>query len=486
MSDKPILPHGSPSIFSGLSESFGFHTSPESFITSRVLAFRKAKPDLADARTPIHARILNRNVAVVSAYHHVRQILDDPKIASSTSADLAYDELMAPFFPPPNLLLLDPPAHRVLKERWLKRMDALHGDLTPRLDSIIYDHFRKIPSGSSIDIYDSMKDLSWSILLRIFLQNKQDLHVEDTVKIEKLQEDLLRGQFSLLPVSVNTRVWCSPRTKGLAARRGLESLLNSKIIRGKCPFSIDNVEEGQDVASHLLLFTSSLAAKALASYLTAVMLNVFVLKDGPKQTSLASKLVEISESSQRSRCVKNVLLETERLSPPVVGIMRRTTRDIVIDGQATSTERNSSPPVLIPKDWDLWLYFVGAARDPSAFGDTAEMFDPERFEAGGNHTGQQGFAFGSGEKTCLGRSLVTSIATAVLDACLAPRNDLGSAQAPSVSLRGEADKIPGGVRGWLGWEASVKPEQWAKHMKQLPTQRPRKPVMLAVHHYLKP
>ena len=379
MSNKPVLPYGSPSIFSGLSESLGFHTSPESFITSRVLALEKAKPDLASSRTPVHARILNRNVAVISAHHHVRQILEDQKIASSTSADLAYDELMAPFFPPPNLLLLDPPAHGVLKESWLKRMDALVEDLRPRLDSIIYGHFRKIPPGSSIDIYDSMKDLSWSILLGIFLHNKQDLHVEDTAKIETLQEDLLRGQFSLLPVGINTRVWRSPRTKGLAARRELESLLNSRIIRGKCPFSIDNTEEGQDVASHLLLFTSSLAAKALASYLTAVMLNIFVLMDGPGQTSLASKIIEFSDSSQRSKCVRNVLLETERLSPPVVGIMRRTTRDIVIDGQAALTGRNGSPPVLVPKDWDIWLYFVGAARDPSAFGNTAEVFDPERF-----------------------------------------------------------------------------------------------------------
>ena len=74
-SKLPIFPQGSSSILSGLPETFSFHSSPEAFITSRVLRFSDTNPDLIQIRVPIHAKVLNRNVAIVSSYSHVQQIL---------------------------------------------------------------------------------------------------------------------------------------------------------------------------------------------------------------------------------------------------------------------------------------------------------------------------------------------------------------------------------------------------------------------------
>ncbi|KAL8848482.1 MAG: hypothetical protein Q9221_006484 [Calogaya cf. arnoldii] len=474
MSLTPQLPYGSPTTLSGISENFALHSSLESFITARTLAFQKAHPHLADARSPIRAKVLNRDVAILSSYDHVRQILCGDTLTSCLSSSEAYDELMAPFFPPPNLLLLDPPDHRERKCIWLERIKSLDVDVQTVISRCVLDHFRDVSSGSAIDLYESMKSLSWRILLSIFLQREDDeKDAEDANKIEALHEDLLRGQFSLFPVSINTPFWRSPRSKGLQACQELQSLLRSKVTREKCPFAVRDAEEGRDVANHLLLFTSSLAAKAMASLLMAILLNLFLLDREGK--SLAAEIRNMEDSEKRANYIRSIVSEVERLSPPVVGIMRRATRDVVL-----SSKGGVAPPTLVPKGWDIWLYFLGAGRDHDAFGETAESFMPSRYLG----SQQEGFAFGAGAKTCLGKDFMRTIAVVVVESCLGQAQTSEPNNAPIIDLRCHGGELPGGVQGWLGWQPKVKPEDWAKDMKQLPTQRPRKPIMVKLQHQL--
>ena len=490
MAQTPALPYGSPTVVSGLAETFSFHSSPESFITSRVLAFRTSNPELAQSRTAIRARVLNRNVAVLSSYHQVRQCLCDEGTALRLGSSKAYDELMAPFFPAPNLLLSDPPTHYPMKEIWSKRMATLPNATRPLVQDIVLDHFRGIAPGSSIDLYDSMKRLSWKLLLAIFLSdNAQNPPSEqEATEIESLQEQMLRGQFSLLPVSVNARIWRSPRSKGLEARRQLQSLFASRAIRGaaSCPFATPSIEAKEDVASHLLLFTSSLAAKASASLLTAVMMNLFFFKYSPthvsRDTSYAARIMNEFNETERSEALRKVIHETERLSPPVVGIMRRATEDIVLK---PSESQNTPAATLIPKGWDLWLYFVGAARDPAVFGEGAESFEPWSSNEDHGDLEKEGFSFGAGHKSCLGRDLMRQIAMTVAGTCLGIEGAKSSGQRRSpITISSSQDAIPNGVQAWLGWRKDVTPKEWAKDMKQLPTQRPLKPMMVNVTHCL--
>ena len=483
MAQLPTLPPGSPSLLSGLSETFSFHSSPESFITSRVLAFRASNPSLAESRSPIRAKVLNRNVAVISSYDQIKQLLCDEAIASNLSASKAYDELMAPFFPPPNLLLSDHLAHRALKDVWKSRMRVLISNIRSLTEEITLDYFRGIRSGSPIDLYESMKALSWNLILGIFLSNTANQRKAPGIgpEMEALQEDLLRGQFSLFPVSINTRLWKSPRAKGLAARQKLQALLKVRLEKEPhgCPFEAATADEREDIASHMLLFTSSLAVKALASFLTAVMLNVFIYRANEKgsSTTLASKLVASFRQDDGNDRLRSVVLESERLSPPVVGIMRRTTADIVL-----SSGRGGIQDTLIPRDWDAWLYFVGAARDPSVFGDSADVFMPERYCR--DEKPHTGLAFGTGPKSCLGEPLIREVVMTVIKACVSADTDVSKAQNSKVNIIGDAAEIPIGMQGWLGWQRSVKPEDWAKDMKQLPTQRPVKPVVVTIGHCL--
>ncbi len=335
-SQLPVLPHGSSTILSGLSETFSFYSSPEAFITSRVLAFRESHPDLADSRIPVRAEVLNRNVAVISSYDQVQQVLCRLDVISSFGASEAYDELMAPFFPPRNLLLSDAPSHGPMKKNWTAKMRSLPESSRTLIQPIVHSHFQNTESGTAINLYESMKTLSWKIILGTFLSlsNKHDVTPEDLVEIEHLQETLLRGQFSLFPVSINTRFWRSPRAKGLEARRKLQELLEARVADGatRCPFVTKNESQKDDVANNLLLFTSSLAVKALASILTAFVLNIYIFptRDKDSDSSLADRLLSIDNDDNRNALLYSILLETERLSPPVVGIMRRSLSEVVL------------------------------------------------------------------------------------------------------------------------------------------------------------
>ena len=482
----PVLPYGSPTTLSGFSETFSFHASPEAFITSRVLAFQASNASLADSRTPIRAKVLNRNIAIVSSYDHVQQLLCNEANTSRLSAGKAYDDLMAPFFPPPNLLLADGPSHQPMKNPWVSRMASLPAEIQSLVQETVLLHIRGILSESTIDLYESMKALSWKLILSIFISSsdERDQAQKDAVEIESLQEDLLRGQFSIFPVSISTPLWRSPRTKGLTARKKLQSLLKARVQKGKkgCPFAtIDSAAE-DDIANHLLLFTSSLAVKSLASLLTAVMLNLYVYRDeasSQQATSLASRILNSEIPSSREELLKSTILETERLSPPVVGIMRRITQDITLSAQEERLQ-----DTLIPQGWDVWLYFVGAARDPAVFGKTADSFLPGRYynTADGVEDPRPGFAFGAGSKSCLGETLMREVVTTVAKTCLG----MEGGSKGGVVLEASMEDVPRGVQGWLGWQKDVKPQEWARDMKQLPTQRPIKGVMVKVVHDLSP
>ena len=434
--------------------------------------------------TPFRAKVLNRNIAVVSSYDHIKKLLCDEANTSKLSAGKAYDDLMAPFFPPPNLLLADGPSHQLNKDSWVSRMASLPAEIQSLVQETLLSHFRDIPSESTVDLYESMKALSWKLILSIFISSsdERDQAQKDAAEIESLQEDLLRGQFSLFPVTISTPLWRSPRAKGLAARKKLQSLLKARVQKRNrsCPFAISDSAEEDDIASHLLLFTSSLAVKSLASLLTAVMLNLYVYRDeasSQQATSVASRILSLELARDRDELLKSTILETERLSPPVVGIMRRTTQDITLSAQEERLQ-----DTLIPQGWDVWLYFVGAARDPAVFGKTADSFLSGRYYKTVEiaEDPRPGFAFGAGPKSCLGEALMREVVTTVAKTCLG----MNGGSRARVVLEASMNDVPTGVQGWLGWEKDVKPEDWARDMKQLPTQRPIKGVTVKVVHDL--
>ena len=468
-----LPPGGASSKLSTISQSFSFHASPESFISSRRAT---EDPDLSHPLPAVvRARIINRDVAVITSHQFCQDILhhghgDDSESTVSTADGMAptkplflvqpaYRELMTDFFPPPNILLSDPPDHGPKRELWNEHMASFSASSSSTIRQIVSDEVATWENGSTINLYKAMKSLSWRILLGIVLQLEPNHEAYSS--IVSLQENVLRGQFSLFPVSINAPFWRSPRAKGIEARRKLEPMLKANVDSqaSGCPFRQRSEINGSELAADALLFTSSIAVKALASLLTATLLNLY---ESSSEESLASRVQNL-DRSDRDNLISSILLETERLSPPVVGVMRRVQQDVVLTDSDHQQQQQS--PILIPAGWDVWCYFAGASRDGCIY-ERPTKFIPERFNL--PNGAKPGFAFGFGDKTCLGRDLSRQIVHTVASTVL----DVG------VRLEGSVEEA--GVRGWLGWDENVPVELMARDMKQLPCQRPRNPIRLRV------
>jgi cytochrome P450 len=474
ISGPHLPPGGESSTLSTISQSLSFHTSPHLFLSGS-----ETDPEAPTKETrplALRAKILNRNVAIMVSFNHCKKMLGvqesgsrseencilttkDGQEATRTSFGVlpSYRQLMVDFFPQPNLLLLDAPDHKPHREIWNENMVRTCHDSSGILSEIAREHVASWELGEELDLYEQMKKLGWRMLLAVFL----DLQPADPQykQVVKWQEELLRGQFSLFPVSINTPFWRSARSRGLDARRKLQAMLKKRIetMQPQCPFHSTNGKLRQeDLSSNALLFTSSIAVKAVASLLTASLLNLHLF---PSEPSLASRVRSLAPKT-RETLLDSILLETERLSPPVIGVMRRMQEDIVLRQSGNAGD----PGTLIPEGWDAWLYFVGANRSESVYSQ-AHKFVPDRFVDEG---ALPSLTFGFGDKTCLGRDFVRRIIRTVASVII----DSG------IDLRGSVDSE--GVRGWLGWDTEVSAESLARDLKQLPCQRPRDPIKVQV------
>lgn len=474
---KPILPAGNASVWSGISENFSFHSSPEAFLSNAILQHHREHADAVSRRRPVRAKILNRNVVIVSSYRQILQVLDaDAKDGSAGDdgddgsipayvAGAPYARLMEPFFPPPNVLLADGCPHATMRKAWeVCARDQILQRGAESINRISQSFWADLPKDCSIDLYETMKDMAWRIFLSTFLDLNEDDEPTAFADYVKLQEELLRGQFSLVPVSINTGFWHSPRKVGIEARKKLQQVLSERITKQMPSWlSGDKGVDGRpedEIVSHLLMATSSLAVKAFASLTTALLLNAYVFRGKADTGNQQGILVDWMNSGSVEDCVARkaaLLQETLRLSPPIVGVMRRSTSELHL-AAASSDE----PDILVPERWDAWTYFPGGNRDAAVFGEEADLFQPARYL---DASPEAPLAFGAGPKTCLGSRFTQSAALTVLD----------SLHSSGRSLEGDVQAI--GVKGWLGWEIAS-PETWARDMKQLPTQRPAKPVIV--------
>ena len=471
-----------------LRQSFSFHASPETFIASASSDLTKEANDRI-----ARAQILNRNVHIITSYELCRTILrwgQDAQNSAEASSHLikiaetrargdsgfkdpvftvgpAYKELMKDFFPPPNILLQDGHQHKEEKHQWQQQVGHLPATVEPHLRSIVQSfietHFR---DGTELDLYEIIKTLSWRLLLAAFLglDTEKNNDIDVFHNVEKEQENLLRGQFSLFPVSMTVPLWQSARSRGLAATQALRMILTQLLEdRGeRCPIMRNARSDTETVASHCLLFTSSLAVKSLASLLTAAILNVFVKIDSLSASSSLSALLRSTEIKSQEALLISIIKETERLSPPVIGVMRRvqTPIDIAVRGEEADTHH-------VPSGHDVWLYLVSASRDSKVYSDP-DTFHFDRYMSQDDQV-PEGFAFGAGAKSCLGADLIRRTVTLVLQEMLDSRLDL------------EASITSRSVRGWLGWPGGSRLDpNFGKDIKQLPTQRPRDPILVTV------
>ena len=451
----PELPPGSTSF--NIQDTLSFHRDPHRYISSKIASIEQ---DAKRQETPcvISARLLNRKVAIFLSYETVKFGLEmpatsDSSIRGSLSCETAYRQLMGEFFPDPNVLLHDhsSPDWNRLRNHMTYAID-LGLDHRKSIRTIIFDHMNIWNKRNSIpDTYRSMKDLATELIFKIFLSLSTD---DDQYHVLTSKQTIsLRGQFAV-PVSFSKFGFENARSKGLRANAGAYQIIKERLEAGKCPL---NDKSPFILAGHLPMFCSSLVVKALASFLTAL---IFQLGRKSREAILPMLHHRYRENEDVVRSLlRGIVLETERLSPPIIGTLRNVTSDITI-GQST----------VIPAGWDCWFYYPSANRDSTIYAPHPCLFQYDRFlkSTPDAKIPPDPLSFGSGPKHCLGFNIIHSIAEELGLIILETGADL--------SFDIDEKELPYSVQSWLGWQVESYGQEDDNAMKRLPTQRPRHPV----------
>jgi hypothetical protein len=226
----------------------------------------------------------------------------------------------------------------------------------------------------------------------------------------------------------------------------------------RCPFAVNPGGQLSDssLLSHHSMFSSSLVVKGFASLASFLLLQLY--RRNPDDTTLADQLCS-SEGESYSSLLDSIIIETERLCPPVIGVMRRVTKTDGVDLLSSKTN--------VPCGWDVWPYFPSANRDKSAFGDDASTFKADRYL--GRHESPPPLTFGAGVKNCPGQQIVRLWLRELAISIVGNRITSG------YDIQFDTQGMDSGVQDLLGWLPVNQSVSW-KSVKQLPTQRPRKAI----------
>ena len=406
--------------------TFSFHDNAQAVVLDALRSDPSAQI--------IRARVLNRDIGLVIDHDLARTVLSTGSMSGECprfSHRAAYKQLIAAFFAEPNILLEDEdePDRQTHRDQWERHMDEFTAniDLEAMLGGILRHHGQRWSQGEPFDLYTACKDLSHELVFKIFL-GIETADKEIYGPAVEATNTSLRGQFSL-PVTLGGYVQTT-YSMGLRAQADFQDIVSDRVDSGECPFLHGAKELPEaSVVTHVSTFASSLVIKALASYLCFVTIQR-TRYDGPNLP---------------------LLLETERLCPPIIGVLRQ-----VLDGAWQAT-----PTMHVPENWDTWLYFPMINRDTRVYGEDAREFKPSRWES--SPSPPEPLTLGQGSKRCLGQGLVRRLVGLVLD-------EMKDVQVDIVS------DLDASVRDYLGWEDDGV-HKW-QGIKQLPVQRPKVPVMV--------
>ncbi|MCB9744520.1 MAG: cytochrome P450 [Alphaproteobacteria bacterium] len=134
------------------------------------------------------------------------------------------------------------------------------------------------------------------------------------------------------------------------------------------------------------------------------------------------------------RYTRQVLEESMRLCPPVGGFARRAKEDVVLGGEYA-----------LPAGRICMVYVNGLHRDPAAWGEDVDTFDPERFSPSRRPPEHAFKPFGTGPRACIGRQFALFEATMAL-ARVFQRFELTPAPGSELKLSYPMTTSPSGVK----------------------------------------
>jgi cytochrome P450 len=319
------------------------------------------------------SRLLNKPTVFVASNSAVHSLLND----DTDKIDLGYKSFMQGIYGD-NVIFADKQEveelRKILHELMSPDVMQQFQTIVTKLTSKVID---SISPGEIVSSYDLFKKLATEICLSIFLDIDFETSQELSNQIVALTTTHWHGIISV-PFSLSLPMMSqSTYTKALEAKNTLLQIIEDKLSKSKNGFphmmSKAAFPSTNNAASHVLLFTSALVPKALASILTS-----FVIQLGDRKSLQDEILTEPT-------LLQHVLLEVERLWPPFFGGRRLVRKKYELDGYT------------IPAGHAIVYMTQHAQRDPDVFPDP-EDFMPERWQDGGINSKDRDklFLFGDG------------------------------------------------------------------------------------------
>ena len=277
---------------------------------------------------------------------------------------------------------------------------AMRG-FVPTLEALTTRHLERWATRpGDFMLWDAMRELAFEIALALIFGENQ---VDVPFLLRHFQR-WTAGLFSPLPVALpftsfgralaSKQVMMAYLDKVVAERQKraeqppdlLGSLLNSRDEQGRA-LSSDVIRD----ELHLMLFAGhDTTVTVMSNLMLQLARNPEALQQGRDAVAgLAGPLT--LDALRGTPMLSQLISEGMRQTPPISGVFRSTTRDVVYNGYR------------IPKGWTVSLSISAAHQDSNWT--QPEQFDPERFSPERNEQRKPGayVPFGGGPRICLGQ-----------------------------------------------------------------------------------
>ncbi|CAH1782973.1 unnamed protein product [Owenia fusiformis] len=338
------------------------------------------------------SRLLSKPTVFVSSNKGVKELLED----KAMNCDLGYKAFMYEIYGD-NILFTDGINSVVLREilhnLFSAESVASYQESIQRLTSRALEDLH---SRSPVNVYKFFKRLTTEICLSVFLDIDFQTAQELSSQICELTTTHWHGIISV-PVSIKMPMMSSfTYGKALEAKAQLLKIIQDKLkdtTTSGFPQKIQNARfpHANLAHNHLLLFTSALVPKALASLLTSFV--IAVKKDDFDKANCGSTFLDC------------LLLEVQRLYPPFVAGRRLVRKDCVVDGYK------------LHKGQAAMYMTRQAQRDPQAF-TKPEEFLPQRWINAEKDERKKLFCFGAGPRCCIGQNFIWNILRTITQSLL--------------------------------------------------------------------
>ncbi|CAL1542864.1 unnamed protein product [Lymnaea stagnalis] len=366
-------------------KSLKFYRDPHRFLDENI----------NQERSPLFAiRFLNRPTIFVCSNKGVQDVLND----EDNSFDLGYESFIGPMFDNNILSASNEEAKSSREILSALLMGNCMSTFEISLNRILENKISRVLVGKPSCIYKFFKELFSEVCLTLFLGIDFMESPELAEKITTLTKEHWRG-ITAVPLNLQLS-WTGTSTysKAHQAKSKLLEVIKSQIEKAKdCfPGKLRDTPglTGAEKNHHLLLFTTALIPKVLASICTSLFLEI----GKSEKTHLQAQANEDLEF------IEYLVLETKRLHPPLLGGRRIAQKSCLVAGYK------------IPENYAVVFMYPSAHRDESVFENPHE-FLPNRWSANPELKSKL-FTYGLGPRACIGERISWTILKNTLQALL--------------------------------------------------------------------